>query len=364
MIEKIKETRILIVATTRLGYEGITSVIMNYYRNIDKTIFQFDFVIGRGIENWVKEEIISSGGSVYELSSRDKKTLNYIKELSKIIKSNKYEIIHVHGNSGTMYLDLHIAKINGVPVRIAHCHNSTCKHKLIHYILKPFLNREITHAFACSDLAGKWIYNKPYTVINNGIQVERFLFNEKIRKKYREELDIKDNFVLGNIGHFSYQKNHEFLLDIFYEVFKLNSKSKLMLIGDGKLREEIINKIKKLGLEESVLILGKRDDADKLIQAMDIFVFPSRFEGLPVALIETQASGLKCIVADTITREAQITGRVEYISLDEKGEYWAEKIVNIKSPYIRDDVYSKFINSKYNIKNETEKLKEIYLKIK
>lgn len=137
-----------------------------------------------------------------------------------------------------------------------------------------------------------------------------------------------------------------------------------MLIGDGKLREEIINKIKKLGLEESVLILGKRDDADKLIQAMDIFVFPSRFEGLPVALIETQASGLKCIVADTITREAQITGRVEYISLNEKGKYWAEKIVNIKSPYIRDDVYSKFINSKYNIKNETEKLKEIYLKIK
>lgn len=155
MIEKIKETRILIVATTRLGYEGITNAIMNYYRNIDKTIFQFDFVIGRGIEKWVKEEIISLGGSVYELSSRDKKTLKYIKELSKIIKSNKYEIIHVHGNSGTMYLDLHIAKINGVPVRIAHCHNSTCKHKLIHYILKPFLNREITHAFACSDLAGK-----------------------------------------------------------------------------------------------------------------------------------------------------------------------------------------------------------------
>ncbi|MBW9148506.1 glycosyltransferase family 1 protein [Clostridium sp. CM028] len=357
----MNQIRVLVVTTTYLGYDGITSVIMNYYRNIDRSKVQFDFALGHGAEEWVKEEIEKLGGEIYELPSRKKKTFRYIKELKRLIDKNNYKIVHAHGNSGTLYFDIHAAKCAKVPVRIAHCHNSTCNNKVVHYLLKLFLNNETTIALACSKLAGDWLYNKPYTILNNGIQIEKFIFNNSIREEYRKKLGITDNFVLGHIGHFSYQKNHEFLLDVFFEVHKMNPKAKLMLVGDGNLRADIDKKINDLGLDKDVLILGKRKDVSQLIHAMDVFVFPSRFEGLPVVLVEVQASGLHCIVADTVTQEAQITGKVEYISLDKTPLYWAEQIIKYKDTYKRDNACEVFLESEYNIENEAKRLQEIYL---
>lgn len=356
------EIRVLVIATTDLGFNGITSVIMNYYRNIDRDKIQFDFIIGEKINEDIAKEIKSFGGKIYKLPSRKKQTLKYLLELRKIIRINGYKIVHAHGNSGTLFLDIHLAKKMGVPVRIAHSHNSTCKHKFIHKILKNKLNKETTHPIACSKLAGDWLFNKEYTIINNGVDIQKFKFNNEIRKEYRDKLNLSNNFVIGHIGHFSYQKNHEYLLEIFKEVYNMNSNARLLLIGDGILRSSIEEKIKNLKLEKVVVLLGKRNDTDKLIQAMDLFVFPSRFEGLPVVLIETQVAGLKSIVSDNITKECKITDKIKYLSLEDDVNVWKNEVLKCNKVYNREDIIDLMDNSQFNIKNEVKKLEDMYLK--
>ena len=356
----MEKIRVLVVTTTDIGFNGITSVIMNYYRNIDRSKIQFDFAIGEKIHDTIENEIKELGGQVFKMPSRKKNTVKYIKVLKKLAKEKKYKIAHVHGNSGTLYLDIYALRKAGVRIRISHSHNSTCKHKLIHKLLKSPLNKEATHAIACSKLAGDWIYEKEYMIINNGINVEDFLYNETIRNEYRKKMNIENKFVIGHIGHFSYQKNHQFLINIFKEVHEKDSSAMLMLIGDGKFRTKIEKQIADLGIKENVILLGRREDTQALIHAMDVFVFPSRFEGLPVVLIEAQAAGLKCIVSDVITRECKVTDRLEYLSLNDIDK-WKYSILNSKKTYKRDNVEQIMINSNYNIKNETKKLEKIYL---
>lgn len=356
----MKLKRVLIVTTTNLGFNGITSVIMNYYRNIDRSKIQFDFAIGEEIHETIAEEIKELGGIIYQLSSRKKKTTRYLKELKQLVKEKKYEIVHVHGNSGTLYFDIHALKRVGVPMRIAHSHNSTCNHKIIHKLLKNKLNKEMTCGMACSKLAGDWLFNKEYIILHNGIDIDKFKFNEKVREEYRNKFNLKDKFVIGHIGHFSYQKNHEYLIKIFSEVLKKKPNSILMLLGDGKLKNDIESQIDRLGIKENVLLLGKRQDAAELMQAMDVFVFPSRFEGLPVVLIETQAAGLKSIVADTVTKECKITDNIKFLGLDDE-EKWISNISNITKKYIRSNIDIIMKESEFNIKNETKKLEDIYL---
>ena len=353
--------RVLIVSTTDLGFNGITSVIMNYYRNIDKKKIQFDFVICEKIHESVSDEIKKLGGNIYILPSRKKRLFKYIKSLKSLVKENNYKVVHVHGNSGTLYFDIHALKQVGVPVRIAHSHNSTCTYKIIHRLLKKPLSRETTHPIACSKLAGDWLFTKDYTVLNNGIDIEKFKFNNEVRDKYRREMDLEDKYVIGHVGNFLYQKNHEYLLKVFKEVVNRNPKAVLMLVGDGKLEAEIKSLINRLGIQDSVLMLGKRSDTAELMQAMDVFVFPSRFEGLPVVLVEAQSAGLKCIISNAITKECQITGEVEYLDLSEEVDKWVDKILMIKSGYQRNIAFEKVRKSKFNIKNETKKLEEIYI---
>lgn len=353
--------RILVVTTTDFGFNGITSVIMNYYRNINRNKIQFDFAIGESIHKDLETEIEYLGGHIFKLPSRKMKLIQYIRALKALVKEKSYKIVHVHGNSGTLYLDIHALKQARVPIRIAHSHNSTCSHKIIHKILKKSLNKETTIAIACSKLAGDWLFNKEYIILNNGIDIEKFAFNSEVRNKYRKEMNLDGKYVLGHIGHFSYQKNHEYLLKTFKEVHDRESNAILMLIGDGKLKQEIENQIKDLGIKDSVLLLGKRSDAAQLMQAMDVFVFPSRFEGLPVVLVEAQTAGLKCIVSDTITKECQITGRLKYLNLNESIDMWVTEVAKCKKSYKRDGIETFIRNSKYNIKNEIKKLEEIYL---
>lgn len=352
--------RVLIVTTTNLGFNGITSVIMNYYRNIDRSKVQFDFAIGEEIHETIAEEIKELGGIIYQLPSRKKKTIKFLKELKQLVKEKKYEIVHVHGNSGTLYFDIHALKKMGVPMRIAHSHNSTCNYKIIHKLLKNKLNQEMTCGIACSKLAGDWLFDKEYIILNNGIDIEKFKFNEKVRKEYRSKLNVQDKFVIGHIGHFSYQKNHEYLIKVFSEVVRKKPNSVLMLLGDGKLRNDIENQIDRLGIKENVLLLGKRQDAAELMQAMDVFVFPSRFEGLPVALVEAQASGLKCIVSDTITNECNIINNISFLGLNDSKK-WIDEILLAYKKYKRDNVEEIMKKSKFNIKEQTNILERIYL---
>lgn len=351
--------RVLVVTTTNLGFNGITSVIMNYYRNIDRSKIQFDFAIAEEIHKTIAEEIKELGGVIYQLSSRKKKTIKYLKELKQLVKEKKYEIVHVHGNSGTLYFDIHALKNAGVPMRIAHSHNSTCNHKIIHKLLKNKLNKEMTCGMACSELAGEWLFNREYIVMNNGIDIDIFLFNEEVKKKYRTKLNIEKKYVIGHIGHFSYQKNHEYLINVFAEVLKEIPNAVLMLIGDGKLRGEIEKQIYKLGISKNVLLLGNRSDISELMQSMDILVFPSRFEGLPVVLVEAQAAGLKVIASDNVTEECKITDKIEFLSLNNKNK-WVEKIVCNNKKYERKDVEKIIKESTFNIKREIRKLEAFY----
>lgn len=353
--------RVLVVTTTDMGFNGITSVIMNYYRNIDRSKVQFDFAIGEKIDESIAKEIQKLGGSIYEMPSRKKKTLQFLKTLKQLVKEKHYEIVHVHGNSGTLYLDVNVLKRAGVPVRIVHSHNSTCNHKFIHKLFKNKLNKEMTYGIACSKLAGDWLFNRDYIIINNGIDIDKFLFDKSIRNEYRKNLNLEGKFVIGHIGHFSYQKNHEYLIKIFSEVVKKNPDAILILLGDGKLRGDIENQINELGIKDNVLLLGKRKDISQLFQAMDVFVFPSRFEGLPVVLVEAQAAGLKAFASDTITKECKITNNIDFLSLD-NFKIWVDSILNSDKEYIRDNVEEIMNSSKFNIKNEAKKLEEIYLK--
>lgn len=356
----MKPTRILVVPTTPLGYEGITNVIFNYYKYLDKSRFQFDFAISSGSMEWVQEKIISYGGKIYNLPSRNRNPLRYLLKLRKILLENQYRIVHVHGNSGTMALDIYAAKLANVPIRIAHSHNSTNKYKTIHKLLKPLLNKNLTHAIACSDIAGKWAFTKEYSVLNNGIELEKFKYDPKTRVEYRHKLGLEGCFVIGHIGHMTYQKNHEFLIDIFYNIYKLNPNARLLLVGDGKNRLDIERKVEELSLTNVVTLMGRRNDVNSILQAIDVFVLPSRYEGLGIVNIEAQASGLKCVVADTVPPEAKASENIEFLSLNAPMKVWVKSILKYSKGYNRRDLTEVIRNNGFDIRNVIKELESIY----
>ncbi|OCA84623.1 glycosyltransferase family 1 protein [Bacillus sp. FJAT-27986] len=355
-----KSVKVLVVATTTLGFNGITNVILNYYEHIDRHKVHFDVVLTRGAMDWVVNKIKSYGGDIYEMPCRDKKPLTYIRKLKKLILDNNYSVVHVHGNSGTMAIDIYAAKIAKTKVRIAHSHNTTGNYKIVHKLLKPLLNSNRTHALACSDLAGKWAFNNNFEVIKNGIDTTRFIYNQEIRDRYRKNLDLENCFVIGHIGHMSYQKNHEFLIDIFFRVYKNNKNARLLLIGDGKNREMIESQINDLSLSEAVIMLGKRDDVSSLLQAMDVFLLPSRHEGLGIVNIEAQATGLKCVVADTIPQEAKVSENIHFLSLNSPIEDWTDLILSFEEGYVRKNSSQLIIDNGYDIRQVVRRLESIY----
>lgn len=355
--------KVLIISTVNFGYDGITNVIMNYFRAIDKTNLRIDFVTINPIHNNLKAEIEASNSKIFELPDRKQYLKAYRKELQQIIK-NHYDVIHVHGNSATMQIELLMAKQQGIPIRIAHCHNSTCSHKVINQILKPFFNNTYTHAIACSNLAGSWLFGKKrFLVLNNAIDLERFRYSQKSRDEYRRRYQLNNKLVIGHIGHFTIQKNHMFLLDVFAAIHKIRNDTTLVLIGDGTLRNEIEEKVKQLDLQQDVILLGNREDVAQLLQAMDVFVLPSNWEGLGMVLIEAQAAGLPCFASTAIPQEAKVTQLLEFISLNESPEVWAETIVaaaRIDREEQCEYVLNKIREKHYDINDTVSQLKDIY----
>ena len=360
---------------------GSESMIMNYYRQIDKNKVQFDFLVHRNEKADFNDEIEKLGGKIYKLNPIN--ILNptpYYNQLRVFFKShNQYHIIHSHLNTFSSY-PLKIAKEFNIPCRIAHAHIAMDKltlktiiknkegltevaKKLIKLFLKKRITKYPTHYFSCGQKAGKWLFgNMPFNIINNAINSKKFEYNSAIAKHYKKKLDIKDNMVLGHIGRFDSQKNHSFLLKVFAELIKKHSKCKLLLIGDGPLKKQIEEEIKALSIDNKVMILGVRDDIPELLQVMDFFVFPSIYEGLPVTLIEAQASGTYVLAANTISEEVKITNNFNFMSLNELPEFWAEKILQIKkeNPIKKSTKYL-IVKNGYDIISNSIKLKEFYL---
>lgn len=345
---------------------GVESVVMNYYRHIDRNKIQFDFLIDEDSANIPTEEIEKLGGKII-LIPPYQKLPKYTKALKKIFKENNYHIVHSHINTLSVF-PLYAAKKAGVKVRIAHSHSTSnpkeALRNMIKYILKPLSKRYATDYFACSEFAGRWLFgNKAFdkgkvTIIHNAIDIDKFKFDEKACKSIRQELGIADDtLVIGHVGRFMKQKNHTFLIEVFNEVHKENPNSKLILVGEGPLLENIKEKVKKLGLNDDVLFLGQRKDVNKLYSAMDVFCLPSLYEGLPVVGVEAQLNGLNCIFSQNITQEAIISkDSTKTLNLSQE---WQKTIIQ-NSKRIRKRSEKEERDNKFNIKNEVETLQKQY----
>lgn len=350
---------------THMNRGGLETMIMNYYRNIDRTKVQFDFLVHRDYKCDYDDEIEKLGGKIYRLPLLNPFSFDYRKKLNNFFKQHKeYKIVHVHQDCLSSVI-LKVAYKNNIKVRIAHSHTEN-QDRNIKYIIKLFYRRFIpkyaTHLFACGKAAGEWMFRgSDFEIINNAIDVEKYIYNETARKKIRKEFNISDDeFVIGHIGRFSPVKNHTFILDVFAEVVK-NVNSKLLLVGDGELKQDMKNKVISLGIEDKVVFTGVRSDIPDLLQAMDVFLFPSWYEGLPVTLVEAQTTGINCILSDNISEQSiMVKQNVQQISLDKPVNDWAEAIINCKFKE-RTDCSSEIINAGYSIKNEAIKLQNFYI---
>ncbi|MBE6159683.1 MAG: glycosyltransferase family 1 protein [Lactobacillales bacterium] len=357
------------------NWGGIESYIINYYRNIDKNKVQFDFVNIYPNDLCFQNEIEELGGKIYKVPSYYKHPIAYMKKVKKIIKENKYEIVHCNMNSAVFLFPIIAAKLAKAKVVIAHSHNSSSDKgflkDFIHAVNKRFIPLFANTYFACSNKAGKWFYSKKvlkskrYYVINNAIDSKKYLFNEKVRQEKRKELNIKDSTtVLGHVGRFNKQKNHEFLIEIFNEYNKKYSDSILLLVGIGPLQEKIKNQVDELKLNEKVIFLNQRKDVNELLQAMDIFMLPSLYEGLPLVGVEAQSSGIPCVLSDTITDELKLLeDKVYYVGLNSPLQEWVETIHKCTT-LKRINEYENIVKSGYDIEMSTKNLIDLYEKLR
>jgi len=348
---------------------GVESVVFNYYTFIQKSKFQFDFFIHDNSPYEIPDEIQRLGCAIYKIPPY-KHIFSYIKALQYLFQKNNYTIVHSHMSTMSVFTLL-AAKLAKVPVRISHSHVTAGKGKgellrnLMKYTLRLFSRLFPTHLFACSEYAGKWMFgNKAFrkgkiTILNNAIDLSKFTFNEAIRNKVRNNFNLNDQFVIGNVGRFMPQKNHDFLIDVFYEIYKKDNNCILLLVGDGTLKAQIEAKVKRLNLQNNVLFAGVRDDVNELYQAIDVFVLPSLYEGLPVVLVETQAAGLPAVVSDKVTTEITCTELIDFAALHESADKWAEKVLS-KRNYKRIDISYQLLLKKYSIVDEVKNLETLY----
>ena len=352
----------ILQVVTYMGRGGIESMLMNYYRCIDRTQIQFDFLVHRDFRADFDDEIEALGGKIYRLPPLNPFSAGYRKALREFFQSHTYRVVHCHLNylSGVILSE---AKKVGVPHAIAHAHN-TAAQKNIKYLVKRLYSRNIPKyadtLLACGQQAGYAIFgDHTFSVMPNAINTEKYLYNEQLRDQKRRDLGLGEEMVLIHVGRFDYQKNHAFLIDVFAQVLRVAPSTVLLLAGDGEMRTTIEEKAARLLPAGSVRFLGVRKDIPELLQAADVFVFPSHFEGLPVTMIEAQAAGLPCAMSNRITSECIMTNLVKVLPIDDP-KVWAEAILSMKN-VPRTDRLTEIQASGYDITAAAEKLTHFYL---
>lgn len=357
--------RILVVFTTGFARTGgLTSVMMNYWRAMDKNGLSFDFASSNKIDDSLNEEISKEGSRYFQLPPR-KKTLKYFYSIKAICKG--YDVIHVHANSSSSVIELMAAKWAGVSKRIHHNHTSKPHHPFFDKLLRPFFYHSYTDAIACSDAAGDWLFGKGrYRVLPNAIDVDKYIYNPQQRDIIRNEFKItEDAFVVGHIGKFMDAKNHEFLVKVFAQYHSNHPKSKLILVGEGAWRPKIETWVKESGCSDAIIIAGLRTDISDVVQAFDVFVFPSIYEGLPLTVLEAQASGVPCIISSNVTKAVNVGQDVIMKDLSDGDDSWAKAIDSFDYTKSRlDRSYQNIVlitTAHYNIKKEANELLGIYL---
>lgn len=343
---------------------GLETLLMNCYRHIDRDKIQFDFMVHRDFRADYDDEIESLGGRIFRMPRLNPFSFSYKRALEDFFKAHpEYRIVHCHLDCMSA-LPLSAAKKCGVPVRIAHAHNSN-QDKNLKYILKRYYMTKIpgvaTQFFACSKVAGEFMFpGQKVFLVNNGIETERFVFDPIVREEIRTELALSDALVVGHIGRFVPQKNHSFLIDIFEKIHEKNSKARLLLVGEGPLKEQIHKKIAERNLTEAVIFMGVRADVNRILQAMDVFVLPSLYEGLGMVAVEAQASGARCILSDRVPAVCKMTENVEFISLSKSVEVWAKAVLK-ELPKCRTGHQRELTAAGYDISTTAQWLQRFYL---
>lgn len=356
-----KDMKVLVVCTVTFELNGITAVILNYYKHLKLSEIQMDFIVTNRPSDKMAEKL-TQGHSEVHIIPRNGSPFSYILKLFKLCRENQYDIIHVHGNSATMVLETISAMFAGVPIRIVHSHNVGCTHMRLHKILYPLFNVTYTHALACGEKAGKWLFHeKEFAVLKNGIDLETYKWDITIRKEYREKIHAGEKVVIGHVGEFNEQKNHRYLIELFAKLIQRSDNYILLMIGDGILLQDMKIMANKFGLRDRVLFLGRTEEVSRYMQAMDLFLLPSLYEGVPLVLIEAQASGLPCLVSDSVSRETDLAGTVQYINLCNQAD-WIEQIIAIESSKMRSrsDNTGKLRQYGYDINISSHALADFY----
>lgn len=349
--------------TKNLAANGITSVLLNYGVHLDPGRFRLTVITGTPVEDLFRERFAKSEIDIVVLPSKRKNPVTYYIGLWRTLKKG-YDIVHVHGNSATITAELLLSWLAGIPVRIAHCHNVTCDFVKIHKMLQPFMKRLCSYGFACSKDAGKWMFGDgSFEVLPNAFDTKKFVFDKEKRDEIRQSLGLDDAFVVGNVARFNDQKNHPYLLQIFEKVAEKRSDAVLLLVGNGPDLSKIQKAIEQHPYKDKIMYYGITDQVQALYAAMDVFVLPTKYEGLGIVFVEAQINGLPVVTTDCVPREVDISRHTTFLPLQAGPDAWSEAVLkNQKKEWERGQFYSNHLSAiqKYDIFHTVHRLEQVY----
>lgn len=350
-----------------LAQNGTEMFMMNVLRSIDRNLFHIDFCINNGEITPNRKEAESLGCKVFVLPSRRENFIKSAIAFTNFFRKHgaEYNAIHWNGGNLSSILVFILAWFYKIPVRIVHAHSSSAvglHNRVLHNLNRRLIPYLCNRLFACSPEASRFFYrSNPSVIINNGIDVNKFDYNLDVRKRVRNDLRIADDTILlGHVGRFDDNKNHAFMLDLFESFHREHVNSAFVFVGNGitfnKIKEEAAQK----GLQDFIIFTGSRNDVNELMQAMDCFIMPSKFEGLPFVLIEAQCAGLPCVISDTISKEVNITDNVHFVSLSSDAQNWSLIINNVLLNTTRESKANVIIKKGFSITDTVSTLQDIY----
>lgn len=333
--------KVVFVSTTFIDKNGISTFVLNNATYFSNKLNVKTYIVSPNIvDKYTRDLLTKNNVHLVEIPFRKRKPLKYLRILLNFLRTNNFDVIHVNGNSSTMGLELFVAKLAKIPLRISHCHNTKTGYPLLNKLLKPIFNFSVNCRMACSQEAGKWLYGKKkFFIIDNGIDLNEYFPSSTSREKIRERYNLTANdFVLINVGYFNYQKNQFFLIDV---ISSLPSNYKLILVGEGTNLLKIKKVVEQKNLKNRVIFVGAVNNVNEFLSAADVFLLPSRYEGFPFSLVEAQAAGLPCVVSNIVTKKVNLTGMVKFCSLKDT-KNWNNEILKLK----RIDFYNRLMKTK------------------
>ncbi len=327
----------LLCIVSRMDAGGAETFLMKVYRSLDRNLYQIDFCVSKKEKNFYEDEIIKLGGKMHRVSPKSKNFFSNFFGIRKIARDNQYKYVLRLSKHSLSSFELLAAKMGGAKIIAYRATNSSGRgaiSNILHYIFRPLLNMVTNVKISPSTEAAEYVFgkkivkDKKYFLLKNGLDIDKYGFSKVNREKIRKELKIENKFVIGHVGRFSKQKNHKFLLEIYKEYFVKNPNSVLLLIGEGELENEIKTYAKELNIFDNIIFYGITDKVNEFYSAMDFYIFPSFFEGMPNTVIEAQTSGLQCLISDSITKEAKITDKIKFKSLNDSSNSWSNEIVS------------------------------------